>query len=58
MTGSRAFSAVARDKAAGVIKAARVDGIAEATVKRARKRAGIATVRQGFGQGSVWSIDV
>ncbi|WP_170224033.1 hypothetical protein [Actinokineospora cianjurensis] len=49
---------MARDKAAGVIKAARVDGIAEATVKRARKRAGIATVRQGFGQGSVWSIDV
>ncbi|MCE6999591.1 AAA family ATPase [Saccharothrix sp. S26] len=45
-------------KAAEIIKAARADGIAEATLKRARKRAGIATTRQGFGQGSVWSLDL
>jgi len=45
-------------KAAEIIRAARADGIAEATLKRARKRAGIATTRQGFGQGSVWSLDL
>ncbi|GAA3891933.1 hypothetical protein GCM10022243_66080 [Saccharothrix violaceirubra] len=45
-------------KAAEIIKAARADGIAEATLKRARKRAGIDTTRQGFGQGSVWSLDL
>lgn len=44
-------------KAAEIIKAARADGIAEATLKRSRKRAGIGTTRQGFGQGSVWSLD-
>lgn len=45
-------------KASDILKAARADGIAEATLKRARKRAGIATTRQGFGQGSVWTLDL
>ncbi|GLY47864.1 hypothetical protein Lesp01_15200 [Lentzea sp. NBRC 102530] len=45
-------------KASDILRAARADGIAEATLKRARKRAGIATTRQGFGQGSVWTLDL
>lgn len=40
-----------------VIKAARADGIAERTLKRARQRAGITSERRGFGQGSVWTLD-
>jgi len=44
-------------KASDVLKAARADGIAEATLKRARSKAGISTKRQGFGKGSVWSLD-
>lgn len=34
------------------------DSPAEVTLKRARKRAGIATTRQRFGQGSVWTLDL
>ena len=45
-------------KASDIIKASRADGIAAATLQRARKRAGIATTRQGFGQGSVWTLDL
>jgi hypothetical protein len=43
--------------AADVFKAARADGIAEATLKRARKRAGVTSERRGFGQGSIWTLD-
>jgi hypothetical protein len=43
--------------AADVFKAARADGIAEATLKRARKRAGVASERRGFGKGSLWTVD-
>ena len=43
-------------RAADVIKAARADGIAERTLKRARKRAGVTSQRSGFGQGSVWRL--
>lgn len=44
-------------KAADIFKAAKADGIAEATLKRARKRAGVTSERQGFGQGSMWFIN-
>ncbi|GAA2791470.1 AAA family ATPase [Saccharopolyspora taberi] len=44
-------------KAADVFKAAKADGIAEATLKRARKRAGVTSERQGFGQGSMWFLN-
>lgn len=44
-------------RAADVFKAARADGIAEATLKRARKRAGVTSERTGFGQGSMWSLN-
>ncbi|WP_228771722.1 AAA family ATPase [Actinokineospora iranica] len=44
-------------QAGDVIKAARADGIAEATLKRARKRVGVTSTRRGFGQGAVWSLD-
>lgn len=43
-------------KAGDVIKAARSDGIAERTLKRARQRAGVESVRRGFGEGAAWSI--
>ncbi|GAA1229597.1 hypothetical protein GCM10009676_10250 [Prauserella halophila] len=43
--------------AADIFKAARADGIAEATLKRARKRAGVGSQRRGFGQGSEWTVD-
>lgn len=49
-------SAARRD----VIKAARVDGIAERTLDRARRRAGVVSKRQGFNErgstGSIWSL--
>jgi RecA-family ATPase len=44
-------------KAADVLKAAKADGIAESTLKRARFRMGVHSVRVGFGQGSEWSLD-
>jgi hypothetical protein len=44
-------------RAAEVFKAARADGIAEATLKRARKRAGVTSERHGYGKGSVWSLN-
>jgi hypothetical protein len=44
-------------KAADVFKHARADGIAEATLKRARQRARVSSTRRGFGQGSVWTLD-
>jgi hypothetical protein len=44
-------------RAADIFKAAKADGIAEATLKRARKRAGVKSERSGFGQGSMWSTD-
>lgn len=43
-------------RAADVFKAAKADGIAERTLKRARKRAGVTSERSGFGQGSVWTL--
>lgn len=48
-------SALARD----VLKYARDAGLSESTVKKARKRLGIKTRREGFGKGSkvLWSID-
>lgn len=48
-------SALARD----VLKYARDAGLSESTVKKARKRLGIKTRREGFGRGSkvLWSID-
>jgi hypothetical protein len=44
-------------KTGDVIKAARADGIAERTLKRARTRAGVTSQRRGFGQGAVWVLD-
>lgn len=43
-------------KAADVLAAGRADGIAEATLKRARKRADVESERVGFGKGTVWSL--
>jgi hypothetical protein len=40
-----------------VLKAARGDGMAERTLRRARDRAGITSERRGFGQGAVWSLN-
>lgn len=40
-----------------VLKAGRSDGFAQRTLERARKRAGVSTMRTGFGQGSVWSLE-
>jgi AAA domain len=40
-----------------VYKAARGEGIAERTLKRARARAGARSERRGFGQGAVWTLD-
>lgn len=42
--------------AADVVKAARSDGIAERTLKRARKRAGVISARSGFPARAVWSL--
>ncbi|WP_211766653.1 AAA family ATPase [Kutzneria sp. CA-103260] len=44
-------------KAADVLKDAKADGIAESTLKRARFRLGVRSVRVGFGKGTVWSLD-
>src|SRR5258706_2717655 len=44
-------------RAGDVLKAARADGIAERTLKRARVRAGVTSERRGFGQGAVWVLD-
>lgn len=43
--------------AADVVKAARSDGIAERTLKRARQRAGVVSARSGFPARAVWSLD-
>lgn len=43
--------------AADCMKAARADGIAEATLKRARKRAGVTSHRSGFPARAMWSWD-
>lgn len=45
--------------AADVLKHARAAGLSEPAVKKARKKAGVSTKRQGFGPGAVWvwSID-
>ena len=43
-------------RAGDAIKAARRDGIAERTLQRARKRAGVTSERRGFGEGSLWTI--
>lgn len=45
-------SALAKD----LFKAARADGIGERRLQRARAAAGVDAKRQGFGQGSVWTI--
>ncbi len=44
-------------RAGDVFKAGRKDGHAERTLKRARERAGVASVRAGFAQGTVWRLD-
>jgi hypothetical protein len=41
-------------KASDILKAARADGIAERTLRRARARAGVQSKRSGFGLGAVW----
>lgn len=43
--------------AAEVVKAARSDGIAERTLKRARHRAGVTSTRSGFPARAMWSYD-
>lgn len=40
-----------------VLKAARADGIAQRTLERAMRRAGVTSERVGFGQGTVWSLE-
>jgi hypothetical protein len=40
-----------------LIKAARAEGFAEATLKRARTRAGITTVSAGFPRRTTWQLD-
>lgn len=42
--------------AADIFEAARVAGISEATIKRARRKTRVTSERRGFGQGSVWSV--
>lgn len=44
-------------RAGDVIKAARRDGIAERTIKRARNRAGVTSERAGYQGGAMWSLD-
>jgi hypothetical protein len=41
-----------------VFKSGRAEGFSEATLKRARPRAGVTTERRGFGGGSVWRVDL
>ena len=43
-------------RAGDVIKAARADGIAQHTIQRARKRAGVTTAKATFGGGWVWRL--
>ncbi len=43
-------------KAAEIFKAAKKDELSERTVQRARTRAGITSVRTGFGEGSTWTL--
>ncbi len=43
-------------RAGDVFKAGRMDGHAERTLKRARKRAGVTSTAAGFGQGTVWRL--
>ncbi|WP_376697238.1 AAA family ATPase [Wenzhouxiangella sp. EGI_FJ10305] len=45
-------------KAAEIKKAANKEGLAWRTVQRARRQAGVESVRSGFGQGSRWRIRV
>lgn len=45
-------------RAGDAIKAAKADGIAERTLQRARKRAGIASVKAGLHGGWVWQLGV
>lgn len=42
--------------AAEIATAAKAAGIAAATLKRARGKAGVTSERRGFGQGSVWTL--
>jgi len=42
--------------AAEVARAGKEAGYSEATLKRARRKAGATSERRGFGQGSVWSL--
>jgi putative DNA primase/helicase len=46
-----------RAKAGDAIRAAAADGIAKATLTRARKRAGITSVKAGMEGGWVWSLE-
>jgi hypothetical protein len=46
-------TALAKD----IYKAAKADGIAEATLRRARKRAGVTSERSGYQGGSVWTLN-
>ncbi len=43
-------------RASEILKAARADGIAERTLRRARSRAGVESRRSGFGQGALWRL--
>jgi hypothetical protein len=46
------------DRAGEIFKAARRDGIAQHTIQRARKRAGVTTTKATFGGGWVWRLDL
>ena len=45
------------DRAGDIIKAAAKDGIAQHTLQRARRRAGVITAKASFGGGWVWRLD-
>jgi hypothetical protein len=45
-------------KAGDIIKAAAKDGIAERTLQRARRRAGVTTVKSGLRGGWLWRLDL
>ena len=50
----RSFLAPGAQQAGDVLRAAKSAGLAERTVQRARKRAGIRTSREGFGRDGKW----
>jgi hypothetical protein len=46
------------DRAGSIIKAAAMSGIHVRTLRRARRRAGVLTVKAGWGSGWVWRLDL